>query len=134
MHDKNCKLPSCKNSTWMTREQITKAVKKRNNWVWGKLDQYRTDERFCQKLPHTHKAKQTPYFPPCVLTALRIEAYSIIPPANGWLTESEIAKKLKVTWRMVKKLLAPYLAMAELRRDSRNRTRWHYSPTIIQSL
>lgn len=134
MLNPNCQIPKCQNGQWKIREEITKSVGKRNNWVWERLLEFRKNQAVCQEISHIHGGRQTAFFPPCVITTLKVEAYSEIPPADGWLTENEIAKKRNITWRIARKLLAAYQTLAQLRLDSRNRVRWHYPPAVLQSL
>ena len=134
MHGKDYFIPECKGGKWQTTEEIRISIGKGSDWVWISLKAFRKMRKVCRRLPHMNYGKSTPYFAPCVIRALKLEAYGLVQPANGWLTRHEIERRLQITWRIAEKVLEPFLGMTEPRLDSHNRPRPHFPPEILQSL
>lgn len=123
--------PACSCGVWQNPKQIRLKIRKRRTWIASRLAKWNNIATL-----RCIRGRPTRFFPPCVLMTLRIEAYFEIRPAGGWKTRNEIIKLLgkDLTWRTMDKLLAPYIDLAEIRLDKRNRARIHYPPKVFNNL
>jgi len=116
---------------WFTVRQLAKAISKSLDWVEDHLGEYRATG----ELRLTDSSRIAQHYSPEVLEYLQGIVEELPPPANDWMTEKMMAKKLGRTWYWIKEKIEPYAALSEIRLTSTgNKPFEHFPPSVYDAL
>ncbi len=114
---------------WLTLADLRRMVPRSDKWIrdrlkeWGITGEERRVGDGSYVLTH---------YPPN--TVERLLKAGSVPPADGWLTASAIARKVGTYPRNAAKLLAKYGYVSKIRLDKGGHEKPHYDPSVVEEL